>query len=326
MRRDGAELNEILEKAFEDAPRRIEEFVPIDVGNGTISRTVTKEGVILITLNMSFFEDHDAESQTGDDYIYLWFCFGERVSCSVGEERKIYDIENGQACIYEGSGLIERVTYQGGKTYNLRCMKIPASYYYAMLGKYFDSKERDRYRGAITGDITYIDIDNRTEHIFTELKDYTQYQSGPGYLYLESKINELLSLVLASVFKADIVTASACRLEKSKVDAAVEARRIIDDEIRNVPGRNELARLVGTSTTILGKSFREVFGTSIHAYVIDQRLEKGAALLLGTDMSVKEICTEIGYSKASNFAAAFKRKYGVIPSRYRTQLQRGGSS
>ena len=141
MRRDGAELNKILEKAFEDAPRRIEEFVPIDVGNGTISRTVTKEGVILITLNMSFFEDHDAESQTGEDYIYLWFCFGERVSCSVGEERKIYDIENGQACIYEGSGLIERVTYQGGKTYNLRCMKIPASYYYAMLGKYFDSRE-----------------------------------------------------------------------------------------------------------------------------------------------------------------------------------------
>ena len=131
--------------------------------------------------------------------------------------------------------------------------------------------------------------------------------------------------MLASVFKADIVTASR-RLEKSKVDAAVEARRIIDDEIRNVPGRNELARLVGTSTTILGKSFREVFGTSIHAYVIDQRLEKGAALLLGTDMSVKEICTEIGYSKASNFAAAFKRKYGVIPSRYRTQLQQGGSS
>ena len=187
------------------------------------------------------------------------------------------------------------------------------------------TQERDRYRGAITGDIAYIEIDNRTEHIFTELKDYTQYQSGPGYLYLESKINELLSLVLASVFKADIVTASR-RLEKSKVDAAVEARRIIDDEIRNVPGRNELARLVGTSTTILGKSFREVFGTSIHAYVIDQRLEKGAALLLGTDMSVKEICTEIGYSKASNFAAAFKRKYGVIPSRYRTQLQQGGSS
>lgn len=62
-----------------------------------------------------------------------------------------------------------------------------------------------------------------------------------------------------------------------------------------------------------------MFGMSVHAYVIDQRLEKAASLLLESNLNVSQVATLVGYSKASNFAAAFKKKYGVIPKKYKAE-------
>ena len=62
-----------------------------------------------------------------------------------------------------------------------------------------------------------------------------------------------------------------------------------------------------------------MFGTSVHAYIIDQRLEKAASLLLESNLNVSQVAALVGYSKPSNFAAAFKKKYGVIPKNYKTE-------
>ena len=53
--------------------------------------------------------------------------------------------------------------------------------------------------------------------------------------------------------------------------------------------------------------------------IIDQRLEKAASLLLESNLNVSQVAAFVGYSKPSNFAAAFKKKYGVIPKNYKTE-------
>ena len=55
----------------------------------------------------------------------------------------------------------------------------------------------------------------------------------------------------------------------------------------------------------------------IHQYVIEQRLAQAAQLLLEGDWNVSEVAAIVGYGKASNFAAAFKKRYGVAPKNYR---------
>ena len=77
------------------------------------------------------------------------------------------------------------------------------------------------------------------------------------------------------------------------------------------------------STSKLTKGFSSLFGTSVHAYVIDQRLEKAASLLLESNLNVSQVAILVGYSKASNFAAAFKRKYGVNPKNYKAEATIG---
>ena len=56
---------------------------------------------------------------------------------------------------------------------------------------------------------------------------------------------------------------------------------------------------------------------AIHQYVIEQRLAQAAQLLLEGDWNVSEVAAIVGYGKASNFAAAFKKRYGVAPKNYR---------
>ena len=157
------------------------------------------------------------------------------------------------------------------------------------------------------------------EHIFAELKDFSQYRGGLGYLFLESKIFELLSVYLSEVLELSILQADHINISKNDRDAIIEAKRIIDSRLAFAPSCEELAKKVSISTSKLTKGFSSMFGTSVHAYIKDQRLEKAASLLLGSDLNVSQIAALVGYSKPSNFAAAFKKKYGVIPKNYKTE-------
>lgn len=60
-----------------------------------------------------------------------------------------------------------------------------------------------------------------------------------------------------------------------------------------------------------------MYGISVHAYVIEERLERAAGLLLESNMNIGQIAVLVGYTKPSNFSAAFKKKYGVMPKDYR---------
>ena len=108
-------------------------------------------------------------------------------------------------------------------------------------------------------------------------------------------------------------------MSKSDRDSIIEAKRIIDGQLALAPSCEELAKQVNISTSKLTKGFSSLFGTSVHAYVIDQRLEKAASLLLESNLNVSQVAMLVGYSKASNFAAAFKRKYGVNPKNYKDE-------
>ena len=57
-----------------------------------------------------------------------------------------------------------------------------------------------------------------------------------------------------------------------------------------------------------GKSFSEI--------LLEQRMERAASLLKGTDLSIEEIALMLGYSNSSNFYKAFRVYYGKSPREY----------
>ena len=82
------------------------------------------------------------------------------------------------------------------------------------------------------------------EHIFAEVKDFTQYRGGLGYLFLESKVFELLSVYLSEVLELSIFhrtilafpKVTGIRLPKQK--GLLTVSLLLHQAVRNWRGRS----------------------------------------------------------------------------------------
>lgn len=78
-----------------------------------------------------------------------------------------------------------------------------------------------------------------------------------------------------------------------------------------------LARSVGMSAGHFSRSFKEAFGETPYSYLMTRRIERAKALLRRGDMSVTEVCMEVGWSSLGSFSARFTEIVGESPSSYR---------
>lgn len=81
----------------------------------------------------------------------------------------------------------------------------------------------------------------------------------------------------------------------------------------------ELARGVGMSPGHLSRQFRLAYGESPYSYLMTRRIERAMALLRRGDLSVTEVCFEVGCSSLGTFSTRFTELVGVPPSVYRRQ-------
>lgn len=312
-------MSNLYRDLLSNSPQTVTIDIPANMGTGQISQVVTKQGAVISDWKMNYFSDMNVQGVNSEDYVQLLFCFADGVSWNIADNRQSVSIQKGESCVYRGHGKMEYLCYSGNREFLFKNIKIPITYFDKILNDYFEESEIEAYRKKLLTGISKIGITPYMEHIFAELKDFNQYQGGLGYLFLESKIFELLSVYLGEVLELSILSSSHISISKTDRNAIIEAKKIIDSQLAFAPGCEELARMVSMSTSKLTKGFSSMFGMSVHAYIIDQRLERAASLLLDSNLNVSQIAALVGYSKASNFAAAFKRKYGVIPKKYKNE-------
>jgi AraC-like DNA-binding protein len=77
----------------------------------------------------------------------------------------------------------------------------------------------------------------------------------------------------------------------------------------------EMAAAFSLSTTAFTRRCRALLGRPPAKVFADLRLARAHALLLGSGMSVSEIADYLGYRNPFHFSRAFRRRYGVPPSR-----------
>ena len=114
----------------------------------------------------------------------------------------------------------------------------------------------------------------------------------------------------------------ACPQWREEAEQVKIIREIHDHLTEHMEQRvtiEELARQYLINPTTLKTVFKEVYGSSLAAHMKEHRMEKAAALLRETDMSVAEIAGRVGYDSASKFAAVFKDAKGKTPLEYRRE-------
>lgn len=83
---------------------------------------------------------------------------------------------------------------------------------------------------------------------------------------------------------------------------------------------DDVSRIVDISPYYFSKLFKEETGENFIEYLTNIRIEKAKKLLHNRELSIKNICMDIGYSDPNYFSRIFKKQVGLTPTEYRERL------
>ncbi|AIT27704.1 helix-turn-helix transcriptional regulator [Bordetella holmesii] len=145
-------------------------------------------------------------------------------------------------------------------------------------------------------------------HLAADVVDCPYAEPHTRRLYLRAKGLEALAVVLDMVNRSGSLPA-----DPRERQLLARARRLIEERYDEDWSVRRLAQTVGLSEKRLKAGFRSVAGRSVHAYLLQVRLDAAAALLAGGH-SVTETALAIGFSRLSHFSKMFRQAKGVAPS------------
>jgi AraC-like DNA-binding protein len=108
----------------------------------------------------------------------------------------------------------------------------------------------------------------------------------------------------------------------SNLSDLVRLRRVrdrMDREYAQPLDVEALARGAHMSAGHLSRQFRLAYGESPYSYLMTRRIERAMALLRGGDLSVTEVCFEVGCTSLGTFSTRFTELVGMSPSTYRRE-------
>jgi AraC-like DNA-binding protein len=117
------------------------------------------------------------------------------------------------------------------------------------------------------------------------------------------------------------VTSSAA--DDQRLKDLVLLRRVrdrIDRDYAQPLDVEALARGVHMSAGHLSREFKRAYGEPPYSYLMTRRIERAMALLRRGDLSVTDVCFEVGCSSLGTFSTRFTELVGVSPSVYRDQV------
>ena len=175
-----------------------------------------------------------------------------------------------------------------------------------------------------------------------DMKYYQQHPVSPGIaivlsqlwnehthptvraLYCKGKIYELLSLYFNRNPEAQLEQCPFL-IDKENIRRIRLAKEIIIERMAEPPSLPELAEEIGLSLRKLKEGFKQIYGDSVYSFLFDYKMETARKMLETGKYNVNEVGLKVGYSTASHFIAAFKKKYTTTPKKYILSLARQGT-
>jgi AraC-like DNA-binding protein len=93
----------------------------------------------------------------------------------------------------------------------------------------------------------------------------------------------------------------------------------IDREYAQPLDVEALARGVHLSAGHLSREFKKAYGESPYAYLMTRRIERAMRLLRVGELSVTDVCFEVGCQSLGTFSTRFTELVGVPPSVYKQE-------
>ena len=84
-------------------------------------------------------------------------------------------------------------------------------------------------------------------------------------------------------------------------------------------GNAEIGAALGYHPVYLAAAYKQQTGKTIHAAILQERVQYACVCLVNTDLSLEEIAFEAGFCSLSHFCRSFRRLLGSSPGAYRRQ-------
>lgn len=100
----------------------------------------------------------------------------------------------------------------------------------------------------------------------------------------------------------------------------------LEDVLQRLDAGTDLKILgaqIGMSPTLLRRRFKTATGITMQDHVLQKRLATARALLSDTDLPLKAIASQLGYSSEAFFSRQFKTHSGVAPGAFRRSRKLG---
>jgi AraC-like DNA-binding protein len=138
-------------------------------------------------------------------------------------------------------------------------------------------------------------------------------------LFSQAKLLEYLAELVRHVCGGPEGTPEPNQQSRKRV-RALHAQLVASEG--RLPTLDALAQEYSRSAKLLNDEFKQEFGQSIYAFMVDYRLIQAHAALKHSGITIKQLAAKVGYSHVNNFTAAFTRKFGYPPG----SLRRGPNS
>jgi AraC family transcriptional regulator len=166
----------------------------------------------------------------------------------------------------------------------------------------------------------------RTPHISAALVRLAQETLAPSFAsdLLVDSLTNMITVDVARYLRNELV-----ETPKAKGGLAPWQMRRIEEHVTESTDSalsiGLLAELCGISSGHLMRAFKQTTGETVHSYVERVRLTKAQRMLCETNLPLKVIAAELGFSTPSSFSFAFRRATGGTPASFREQLRKAVS-
>ena len=134
-------------------------------------------------------------------------------------------------------------------------------------------------------------------------------------LYLRAKVFELMSFYFNRSKEMDIEQCPFL-VDDKNIKKIRLAKEIIISRMIEPPSLTVLASEVEISLKKLKEGFKQVYGASVFVFLLDYKMQVSKTLLSSGNYNVNEVALKVGYSTATHFINAFKKKFGTTPKKY----------
>lgn len=150
--------------------------------------------------------------------------------------------------------------------------------------------------------------------VLSQMMNYNLHPSIKE-LYIKGKVYELISLYFNKSDDADVEQCPFL-VDEDNVRRIRKAKEIIISRMAEPPTLTELSEEIGLSLKKLKEGFKQIYGDSVFSFLFDYKMEYARKMLETGKHNVNEVGLRVGYSTASHFISAFKKKYGTTPKKY----------